>query len=153
MSSGVTLLRYETMRADIVVEIAAAPALVWAVMSDVERWPEWTASMSSVRHLDGGPLRVGSRVRISQPRLPTTTWTVSALTVGKEFVWVATAPGVRTTCTHSVSAADEGSVATLAVDQQGPLGALIGKLTAGLTRRYLALEADGLRTRTLQRAG
>lgn len=119
-------------------------------MYDVERWPEWTASVTSVRRLDEGPLRVGSRVRIRQPRLPTTTWTVTEVVAGESFTWVAAGPGFTTTASHRVRPDASGSVATLALNQAGAVGALVGGLTARLTHRYLDLEAAGLRGRAEQ---
>ena len=52
------------------VQIDASPEHVWAVMSDVERWHEWTPTITSVRRTNAGPFRIGARARIHQPRLP-----------------------------------------------------------------------------------
>jgi len=127
--------------------IAAAPARVWAVFADVERWPEWTESIDSVELLDPGPLRVGSRAKIRQPKLPAAVWKVTELVDGESFTWVARSPGVRTTGVHAVSADGGGTRATNSVEQSGPLGWLAGALTARLTRRYLAVELAGLKRR------
>jgi uncharacterized membrane protein len=39
---------------DISVDIAAPPDVVWAVVSDAERWHEWTESVRSIRLFDAG---------------------------------------------------------------------------------------------------
>ncbi|WP_083606583.1 SRPBCC family protein [Geodermatophilus obscurus] len=72
------------------------PEVVWAVLSDVESWPAWTASITSVRPSSPDPLQVGSRVRIKWPRLPATVWTVSDLVEEERFTWTSTGPGVNT---------------------------------------------------------
>ncbi len=135
------------------IDIAAPAAEVWAVLFDVERWPEWTASVSSVRRLDSGPLAVGSTVRIKQPRLPSTVWRVTDVRPGASFSWIAEGPGVRTMADHEVTSRGAGgATATLRVRPDGPVGKMVGRLTAGLTRRYVALEAEGLKRRAEQRA-
>ena len=81
------------MEQNITVDIAAPPERVWAVLRKVESWPEWTPTVTSVRVLDDGPLRLGSRAKISQPRLPETEYVVTELIAGRSFTWVAAVPG------------------------------------------------------------
>lgn len=130
------------------VDIAAAPERVWAVIADVERWPEWTPSVTRVERLDGGPLAVGSRVRIRQPKLLPVVWQVTELREGQGFIWVTRSPGVRVVARHSVEPAPGGARATLSVQFSGLLARIVARLTRGLNQRYLALEAEGLRGRS-----
>lgn len=134
------------MEQSITVEIAASPERVWDVLSDVERWPDWTPTVTSVRRLGDGPLRVGGRAQISQPRIPETEYVVTDLTPGRSFTWVATGPGVRTTAHHTVDPLPGGGTRVrLSVSQAGWLGRVMGRFYRGLTDRYLENEANGLK--------
>lgn len=135
------------MRFEVSIRIDTSPQRVWEIYSEVERWPEWTPSVTSVERLDPGPLAVGSRARVRQPRLPTATWTVTELVEGSHFIWEALGPGLTTIGGHFVDPDGAGTQATARLDQQGRVGAVIGWLTAGLTRRYLQMEVHGLKNR------
>jgi uncharacterized protein YndB with AHSA1/START domain len=133
----------------VTVEIAAPAQRVWEVLTDVDLWPEWTRTVTSVKRLDDGPLRSGSRVRIRQPKVPETEYLVTELDPGRSFTWVAAGPGVRTTARHHVTAMDDGgSRVTLTVEQAGWVGSAMGRFYRGLTERYLAEEAAGLKARS-----
>ncbi len=110
------------------VEIDAPAVVVWDVFSDVERWPEWTASVTRLVALDGPGLAVRKRFAIKQPRMPKLVWEVTDVTPGVAWTWVQRSP-----------------------DQRGPVGALVGLFMRGMTRRYLALEADGLKASSERR--
>jgi uncharacterized membrane protein len=140
------------MRFESSIAIDATPQRVWEVFSDVERWPEWTETVDTLELLDPGPLKVGSRARIKQPRLPVAVWQVTELVDGSHFVWESKAPGVRSVGGHYVEPAGTGAKARSVVEQHGPGGFLIGLLTKGLTNRYLALEGQGLKARSEQPA-
>ena len=130
------------------IDIAAPADRVWQVMSDIERWHEWTPSVASIKRLDAGPLAVGSRAVIRQPKFPPAWWTVTGLEPGKSFTWVSTAPGLHVVARHWVEPAGSGSRATLSLDLQGLFGSIFGRMTKGITERYLAFEANGLKARS-----
>jgi hypothetical protein len=135
------------------VEIRTLSERVWGVLSDLECWPAWTPTVTNIRRVDRGPLAVGSRVRIRQPKLPPAVWQLTELDEGRGFTWVTRGPGVRVTARHWVEAIEGGSRATLSIQFSGLLGPLVARLTRGLNERYLALEAKGLRTRSEGSAG
>jgi hypothetical protein len=129
------------------VDVDAPPERVWAVMSDVEKWHEWTASVTSVRLTERGPLRPGSRAWVRQPKFPPALWTVTEV-LDSSFTWVSRAPGILVTARHFVVPQGTGSRATLALNFAGLLGPLFGRLTSGINNRYLEMEAAGLKKRS-----
>lgn len=140
------------MITDSSVEIAAPASLVWDVFSDVERWPEWTASVTRLVALDGPGLAVGKRFEIKQPRMPKLVWEVTEVHPGAGWTWVQRSPGGSTVARHDVVAQAGGhTLVRQQLDQRGAVGALVGRLMHGMTNRYLELEAQGLKARSEQR--
>ena len=130
------------------VDIAAPPEVVWSVMSDVERWHEWTQSVRSVRLAGGRPIRVGSRAWVKQPRFPPAMWKITALEPGQSFTWESGAPGMRVYANHSLTPAVGGTRVALVLYYQGFVGRLLARMTQDITNRYLRYEAEGLKTRS-----
>ena len=126
---------------------------MWDVFSDVQRWPEWTASVTRLVGLDGPELAVGRRFEIKQPRLPRLVWEVTEVLPGESWTWVQRSSGGSTLARHDVVATDEGhTLVRQRLEQRGPIGALVGWLMRTTTKRYLELEAQGLKARSEQRA-
>ena len=75
------------------IEIDASASLVWEVFSDVERWPEWTTSVTRLVSLDGPAIAVGKRFEIKQPRLPRLVWEVTEVVPGASWTWVQRSAG------------------------------------------------------------
>jgi uncharacterized membrane protein len=130
------------------IEILAPPKRVWDVMIDVERWPEWTSSVTSVELLDGSPLRIGSRARIRQPRLAAALWTVTTIEPLRYYEWRSVLPGLTSIGGHRIEAlGDERCRVVLSVEWKGVLAPLINLIYGDLSRRYVATEAEGLKRR------
>ncbi|MER7666073.1 MULTISPECIES: SRPBCC family protein [unclassified Streptomyces] len=130
--------------------INATPDRIWSVMTDVERWPDWTPTVTTLHRLDRGEFAVGSKVRIKQPQLRVADWEVTRMHRHASFTWVSHVPGVTTKAGHALSVpATHGAPVevTLALDQRGPLAGLVGLFTASLTRRYMETELRSLKAR------
>jgi uncharacterized membrane protein len=133
------------------VEIAAPPQLVWDVFTDVEHWPDWTSSVTSLVGLDAPALAVGRRFAIKQPGMSKLVWTVTEIEPGSSWTWVQRSPGVLVSARHDVIAQPGGrTLVRQQLDQRGVLGALVGRLMVKKTKRFLELEAQGLKARSEQ---
>jgi uncharacterized protein YndB with AHSA1/START domain len=126
-----------------VVHIDASPADVWAVMIDVERWPEWTPSIAKVVPQDSRPIGVGSRYRVSASGVPGATWRVSEFVEGRSFTW-GTDSGVRVVAGHVIEPEASGSKVTLSITTRG----LFAPLIVRTSRRNMQIEAEGLKRRS-----
>ena len=135
------------MHFETTVDINATPETVWKLLIDVERWPDMTDSVDRVELLDE-PIALSARARVHQPKLPAAIWTVTAFEENRTFTWESRSPGVTTTAAHELATTPNGTVTVhLTLDQKGPLAPLFALLTGRLTRRYVTMEATGLKTK------
>ena len=128
------------------VTIVAPPDRVWAMVIDVERWPERIPTVDAVERLDAGPLAVGSRTRLEQPKLPSAVWTVTEWADGSSFTWESKSPGVTVTATHVVEPHPDGSRLTLALKVSGLMSGIGWLMSRSVTKRYVETEADSIKT-------
>ena len=134
------------MITDSSVEIDAPASIVWDALVDVERWSEWTASIERIVPLDGPGVEVGRRFQIKQPRMPNLVWEVTDVDPGVSWTWRQRSPGNTTFASHEVVPLGAGrTLVRQRIDQRGPIGVTVGALMRRLTRRYLDLEAQGLK--------
>lgn len=132
----------------ITVDVDAPPRRVVAVLTDVERWPEWTPTTISVERKDSGLVAVGSRALVRQPKLRPAIWEVTELDERTGFTWVTHSPGVHISGRHRVDARGSGSRVTLTLEFSGLLAPLVARYYRDLNQRYLAAEANGLKQRS-----
>jgi uncharacterized protein YndB with AHSA1/START domain len=134
------------MRYEATTTIAAPAELVWRTVADVEKWPEWTPTMTAVRRTDDGDLRAGSVAEVRQPKQPSRTWTVTDLVPDRSFTWVSQGRGLRLSADHTVRAADGTTVVELAFTVTGPLAPLVKLLAGKQIRLAVDTEAAGLKS-------
>lgn len=133
---------------NIAVSIDAPPQRVFAILNDVERWPEWTPSMSSVQRLDQGPFAIGSSARVRQPKLLPAVWRVTELEDDRNFTWVARSPGLSMRAGHAVFPQGAGCRVELSLEVSGLIGPIVSRFYGGLIERYIVAESQGLKSRS-----
>ncbi len=138
------MARYER-----VIQIHAAPHNVWPVMIDVDRWPEWSASMLSIVRDGSGPFGLGSTAKVAPKGTKAATWRVTQFDSGRSFTWETQyMPGLRVIAGHAIEPADGGTRTRLWITAGGALAPLFGGLIARMSRRNVDLEAEGLKRRS-----
>lgn len=145
------------------VRIEAPAAEIWAVMLDLESWPEWASQFKRLDRIDPGPLALNTRVRVTPKGNPASTWTITEYEEGRSFTWAASLmPGVRITGGHILMPDGNATTAEFWLEASGALGALLSPIlrrlvfsrntraaTEGLKRRVEGWTGDHASTRKL----
>jgi uncharacterized membrane protein len=136
------------MEFETAVDVDAPAEVVWDVLTHVVLWPEWTESVTSVDILEGGDLHEGSKAKLKQPGFPLMTWKVTELEPLKRFTWESRKGGVTTVADHVMSPRTDGGVhVTHSIHMRGPMAGVAGLFSGKRTRRYVEMEAAGLKSR------
>jgi uncharacterized membrane protein len=129
------------------VNIDAPPEKVFAVLRDIERWPEWTTTMIRVKRLEDGPFTVGSTAHVVQPKLRPAVWQVTDIEEGRNFTWATRSPGLRMKAEHLVEPRAGGSQVALSFELSGLMAPLVSRLYGRLIEDYVTTESQGLKRR------
>jgi hypothetical protein len=129
------------------VEIQAPPDIVWQVMSDIDRWPEWTPTVRRVERDASSPGGPGAEAKLwIRGAVGSSRWRITSWIPGVGFTWESRiAPGVLSVASHEVAAQRDGSIVLLRVALSGPLSGLAALLLDRTSRRNLRDEAAGLK--------
>ena len=133
------------MRFEETIDIAASPGIVWAVMSDLPKWPEWTETVKSLAWVSGNALAVGATARVALEGAPTDVWTVTEVQDGRSFTWELRSRGVHTVAGHEIEPRNGGSHVTLWIEQTGFVATLLRLYIARVSKRNLPIESAGLK--------
>jgi uncharacterized protein YndB with AHSA1/START domain len=143
-----------TIAAEIEIRLARPPAEVFAALIALEQFPQWliASGITRVERLDGGPLAVGSRVRIGQSvggRSTVLEGTITQLDPGKAFGLQGRDPdGVTIEIDAGVSPDGDGSRLRWSLRIGLPLRyRMFESMVAPQVRRAATLDLEALKQR------
>lgn len=112
------------------IHIDASPQTVWAVMDDLERYPEWNRLTPDLagRTTVGSVVR-GTLIKPDSPRIPLAP-TINAIVGAREFRWLTDVPGFR--AEHYFFLAPDGNGGTELAHCEDFDGAVIAERWAGI---------------------
>ena len=107
--------------------IDAPPETVFALVDDLERWPEWIPSIEAIEKLSEGPLQEGSRIAVTakfglRVKLP---MTITEFVPGKRGVLEGRVLGTRMVRYYDFEAAGGGTKLTAGGEVSGLLAPLV----------------------------
>lgn len=147
------------MRCETAVDIDTCPDHVWAVLTDVTRWPAWTTAVRDATLVGGGALALHGVVRLRAPRLPERTWRVGEFQARRRrFTLQADGLGGRASVRFALSTpAGDGARTRVRVvhERAGWIGSTMARVTARTVHAHLQTLASDLKAHceTRRRAG
>ncbi len=96
------------MRFEESIDIDAGQQRVWDVLSDIEAWPRRIETVDVTELLTPAPVAKGSRVRMTQPKLPEGTWDITVWDPPSYFEMRQKSSGITSVAGHRVEALEEG---------------------------------------------
>ena len=133
-------------------EMEVPPATAWGILGDVDQWPAWTPTMTSVRRGEGGPFQVGSTALIKASGLPACLWKVTAMTAGESFTWETRRPGMQMRATHQLVPTAAGCRSEQRLEMSGWLVTLLTPFVRKSAASAIQAENRGLRDACRKRA-
>ena len=122
------------------IDIAAPAERVWALTEDVEAWPSFSPTMTSIERLDARPIALGSRARVKQPAQRPAVWTVTQFEPGRVFAWHTAALGMTMVGSHEIEPTLTGCRNRLVLELTGPTAKVLGVLLGPVLRKSLQRE-------------
>ena len=136
--------RYSLERASL---INSSPEHIFSVLAQLDQWNQWTKSIISISFVNNDYFKVGTKIKVLQPKLSPAVWTITEISENKSLVWEKKSLGLKMTANHLIQESNEGTIVKLQIIYQGFLATLFYKLTASLTESFLTMEIAGLKKR------
>jgi uncharacterized protein YndB with AHSA1/START domain len=128
------------------IDVAASPDAIFALLTDLDRLPEWATIVVDSRDVSAQPLTAGctfrQTIRVMGRELDTE-WRVTELEPGRRLTYDATAAmGGHLAMTQTITPRDGGSTVQLEVDYDLPGGFLGDLLDAAGVEAHNEREAE-----------
>lgn len=125
--------------------IGAPATLVWTIVSEVEKWPSWTPTMTAVTGRTVHFLELNAEFDVRQPGLRPSTMKVTQLEHGRSFAWSSTSLGMVTTADHVLRSVDDAfTEVELVFTLSGPLAGVAWAMFGRKIRSFVDTEAASL---------
>jgi hypothetical protein len=137
-----SMRRFETR-----VDVTASSSVVWNIMKDVEAWPMWTPTVTTVIALDGSDLLLDHRFEVFQPGVPKATFVVTEFVDGRSFTWQSKSGGVVSSAEHTVSVVDDSHCSVnLSFEMSGMGASLLWAVARKKIESFVQTEAASLKS-------
>ena len=121
------------------VEINAPPEKVWALVNELEEWPQWIPSMKKIEKISEGVLGEGSQIRVTAKSVITVKllMTITEFVPPQHAVMQGKALGTRMTRYYTLEPVNQGTRLTVGGEVSGLLAFLVRRGSQALSEEIV----------------